>query len=212
MLSRSTSSTLLQHINAHDPTYHHPMPNNQQQHQHQLNHHHHHHLYQQQPMLPAYHHHHIHARSLSTSTVSGRPPPKTSRRQSKLNNLDRRRIYIAVQWGIDRSSVSKILKYRDKWLSISPTARAAKVIKHRGGRFPQLESEVDVALDVSQEMGLGEGAFKASNGWLDAFKERAQIKGGRFLDLSRTNPSSINNNTHNSDQLAIHEPIHPNAA
>ncbi|CAH7682120.1 hypothetical protein PPACK8108_LOCUS18376 [Phakopsora pachyrhizi] len=63
--------------------------------------------------------------SYSTTSNSNRPPPKTSRRQSKLNNLDRRRICeyaaahpkstqedIALQWGIDRSSVSKILKYR----------------------------------------------------------------------------------------------------
>ncbi|MBW0548854.1 hypothetical protein O181_088569 [Austropuccinia psidii MF-1] len=222
------------------PPHHHLHHPHHQHHQHHLqrnhlnNHHHHYSHHSPLPHTPmrsppplsrnpSYSHHaqvnSIHlTRPLTGSTPSGRPPPKTSRRQSKLNNLDRRRICeyaaahpkatqedIAVQWGIDRSSVSKILKYREKWLSISPTARAAKVIKHRGGRFPQLESEVvrrckeksieggflgdrtikDVALVVSQEMGLGEGAFKASNGWLDAFKERAQIKGGRFLDMDR---------------------------
>ncbi|KAG0146771.1 hypothetical protein CROQUDRAFT_92251 [Cronartium quercuum f. sp. fusiforme G11] len=239
MLSRSTPSTLLTHQSflpsistlPPDPSYHHP-PQNQQ---HLPIHHHHYqplpvHLQSYRPLsahhslphsLPHSHSHpnsHPHqppSRSVSIAHPPGRPPPKTARRQSKLNNLDRRRICeyaaahpkstqedIALQWGIDRSSVSKILKYRDKWLSISPTARAAKVIKHRGGRFPQLESEVvrrcrvravegsflgdrtikDLALEVSQEIGLGEGAFKASNGWLDAFKERAQIKGGRFLE------------------------------
>lgn len=148
------------------------------------------------------------------------PPPgrikaKTERRQSKLTNLDRRQICeyanehkaatqedIAQKWQVDRSSVSKILKFKEKWLSILPGTRAARVIKHRGGRFPQVEAEIvrrcrakaeegqylgdklikEMALSIANEHEIPEGQFRASNGWLDAFKDRAGIKGGRFLE------------------------------
>lgn len=130
---------------------------------------------------------------------------KSVKNKSKLRNIDRRMICeaaladpacrqedLAIRFGIERSTVSKTLKNKDKWLNVRGEGGAAMIMKHRAGKFPELEEALvgwardqlqnanillDVtirkrALEVAKECGLGADDFKASVGWIEKFRER----------------------------------------
>nr|CDI56900.1 -dna-bind-domain-containing protein [Melanopsichium pennsylvanicum 4] len=133
---------------------------------------------------------------------------RMSKQKKKLLNIDRKMICdysvanpnvkqdaIANEFGIERSTVSKILKQKDKWLAIDPRSDAAKIAKHRAVKFPAVEDRLTrwvaqskaqgepirdshirtEALRIARELGLGEDKFKASGGWIEKFRERHAI-------------------------------------
>lgn len=129
----------------------------------------------------------------------------------KLLNVDRKRICIhhlqnpnmkqealAQTFGIERSTVSKILKEQDRWLAIPDDGQDELTSKHRSPRYPELEeylatwarhaqasgqllSDATIrrkALEVAQHFPTdAQGKkFKASGGWVDKFRVRAGLK------------------------------------
>ncbi|TKY90635.1 hypothetical protein EX895_000633 [Sporisorium graminicola] len=133
---------------------------------------------------------------------------RMTKQKKKLRNIDRKMICdysnanpaikqdaIANEFGIERSTVSKILKQKEKWLAIEPGSEAAKIAKHRAIKFPAVEDRLsgwvaqlkargeairdstirNEALRIARELGLGEDKFKASGGWIEKFRERNQI-------------------------------------
>jgi len=133
---------------------------------------------------------------------------RQAKQKKKLRNIDRKRICdysvanpaakqdaIASQFGIERSTVSKILKQKEKWLAIDPESSDARIAKHRAVKFPEVEDRLTLwvaelkakgepirdseirqeALRIAQDVGLGEDKFKASGGWIEKFRERNSI-------------------------------------
>ena len=133
---------------------------------------------------------------------------RMSKQKKKLRNIDRKRICdfsvanptvkqdaIASEFGIERSTVSKILKQKEKWLAIDPSSDAARIAKHRAVKFPAVEDRLtswvaalkaqgepirdstirNEALRIARDLGLGEDKFKASGGWIEKFRERNAI-------------------------------------
>lgn len=130
------------------------------------------------------------------------------RGKSRLRNIDRKRICqyavehpelkqeeLAKHFGIERSTVSKTLKNKESWLTISEEGSGALIVKHRTGKFPEIESELAAwaveetkrgnilldhtiknrALEIARLNGFGIGEFKASVGWIDKFRDRNKI-------------------------------------
>ncbi|KAG6831007.1 hypothetical protein H0H87_006580 [Tephrocybe sp. NHM501043] len=117
------------------------------------------------------------ARPPPTSSSASAPPitlaPKPKQRKQRLDNSDRKRIClfhqsnpsarqedIAAQFGVERSTISKILKQKAKWLNSSDT-QTDRVAKHRSvspsvpiyvsdiphvspspSKFPEIEEEL----------------------------------------------------------------------
>lgn len=133
---------------------------------------------------------------------------RQAKQKKKLRNIDRKRICdysvanpavkqdaIASKFGIERSTVSKILKQKEKWLAIDPESSDARIAKHRAVKFPAVEDRLTIwvaelkakgepirdseirqeALRIAQRVGLGEDKFKASGGWIEKFRERNSI-------------------------------------
>ncbi|KAJ1030273.1 hypothetical protein NDA16_001184 [Ustilago loliicola] len=146
---------------------------------------------------------------------------RMSKQKKKLRNIDRKMICdysaahptvkqdaIANEFGIERSTVSKILKQKDKWLAIDPASDAARIAKHRAVKFPAVEDRLtswitelkaqgepirdstirQEALRIARELGLGEDKFKASGGWIEKFRERNQIPKPQSADPSNADP------------------------
>ncbi|TFK83542.1 CenpB-DNA-bind-domain-containing protein [Polyporus arcularius HHB13444] len=109
---------------------------------------------------------------------------------------------VAAHFGLERSTVSKILKHKGKWHYDDLDRKArSDYPKHRPGKFPDLElrleewaklatrsrnSVSDSALRnkaraFADEMGITADKFKASSGWLENFKHRAGIRRGKYV-------------------------------
>ncbi|CAE6498295.1 unnamed protein product [Rhizoctonia solani] len=108
---------------------------------------------------------------------------------------------IAIKYGVERSTISKILKHKDKWLSLDTNPRKSIPVKHsspaciRPSKFPEIETELlkwvkqcqetgtnitdtrikAKAKECAAEIGLPEGKFKASSGWIENFKLRNSL-------------------------------------
>ncbi|KAJ1309965.1 hypothetical protein OPQ81_006723 [Rhizoctonia solani] len=102
---------------------------------------------------------------------------------------------IAIKYGVERSTISKILKHKDKWLSLDTNPRRSIPVKHRPSKFPEIEVELlkwvkqcqengttitdtrikAKAKECAAEIGLPEGKFKASSGWIENFKLRNNL-------------------------------------
>ncbi|CAE6423679.1 unnamed protein product [Rhizoctonia solani] len=102
---------------------------------------------------------------------------------------------IAIKYGVERSTISKILKHKDKWLSLDTNPRKSIPVKHRPSKFPEIETELlkwvkqcqengtnitdtrikAKAKECAAEIGLPEGKFKASSGWIENFKLRNNL-------------------------------------
>ncbi|EPQ50994.1 CenpB-DNA-bind-domain-containing protein [Gloeophyllum trabeum ATCC 11539] len=131
-------------------------------------------------------------------------------RKQRLFNVDRRAICvyatenphlrqedIAAQYGVERSTISKILKNKTRWMKIDPD-ETLKIAKLRPTKFPEIEIELrnwlfDVkeqnvqltdalirskAREVAREMEIPDDKFKASSGWVENFKHRHGIRKG----------------------------------
>ncbi|KAF8650150.1 hypothetical protein AX16_005385 [Volvariella volvacea WC 439] len=108
---------------------------------------------------------------------------------------------IALKYGVERSTVSKILKGKQKWLSL-PDNDDLRTAKHRPSKFPEIEEELVLWLEQCKEKGITghltdsgirtkakevaknleitEDRFKASSGWVENFKQRHGIRGGSW--------------------------------
>ncbi|KAJ9127518.1 hypothetical protein QFC24_000927 [Naganishia onofrii] len=140
--------------------------------------------------------------------------PRIVRPKVKLTHEDKRRIVeiarsntslrqedIAQQYGVDRSTISKILISSHRWTgpAQTPAMPLPKPPKHTGGRFPAIEQRMhewmdaqhaagyeirdsiarDKAKEIAKMMGFTDDRFKASAKWLDKFKERRRLNGQR---------------------------------
>ncbi|VDB91898.1 unnamed protein product [Peniophora sp. CBMAI 1063] len=136
-----------------------------------------------------------------------------TKKKSRLTNLDRRDICIyqrdtpgvrqediAQKWGVERSTISKVLKEKNKWLFIS-AEETVEIAKARPPKFEHIEEKLlewcltkhdagsaildkeirDKALELAQGSASATNKFKASHGWIDAFKRRFGIRKGIFL-------------------------------
>ncbi|CAK5284236.1 unnamed protein product [Mycena citricolor] len=148
--------------------------------------------------------------STSASASPQLGPLRQKQKKQRLFNMDRKAICeyavrhptarqedIARQYGVERSTISKILKNKTKWLNV-PVDEELKIAKHRPSKFPEIETDMmDVLLaardnnapltdafirikarEVALKLGIGEDRFKASAGWVENFKHRHGIKGG----------------------------------
>lgn len=116
--------------------------------------------------------------------------------QRHLENPTQKQEQLAREFGVERSTVSKILKEKDKWLSMpedSPTQATAA--RSRPPRWPDLEQQLgewmfeaeqqgaivtdsmirQKALEIAQTLYGDIGNFKGSQGWIEKFKERVAI-------------------------------------
>ncbi|PFH53942.1 hypothetical protein AMATHDRAFT_44982 [Amanita thiersii Skay4041] len=153
--------------------------------------------------------------------------PSVKHKKQRLTNADRRNICLyadqnpdarqedmATIWKVERSTVSKILKNKDKWLNI-PDDVAASTSKSRPSKFPEIEellwpwvlecSNNNTAItdslirakarEAAQKLNISEERFKASSGWIENFKLRNGIKNGNLTeDVSRRAQHLTDNN------------------
>ncbi|KAG8826816.1 hypothetical protein FRC19_007384 [Serendipita sp. 401] len=147
----------------------------------------------------------------SSASPEGNKSAREKHVKSKLRNSDRkdmclyyeqnptaRQEDIAAKFGVERSTVSKVLKQKALWLSIEDEDEL-KIAKRRPTKFPEIETAVlrwvqerfamgesvtdqnirEQAKQAAHQLGIGEELFKASGGWIDNFKHRNRIKRGR---------------------------------
>ncbi|MCO5589948.1 hypothetical protein L7F22_043917 [Adiantum nelumboides] len=148
------------------------------------------------------------ASSISADDFLSSGGKKIPKVKTRLRNIDRKAICeaarddpkvrqedLAIRFGIERSTVSKTLKNKEKWLAIQDEGQSAFIMKHRTGKFPDLEGRLakwindevgketpvlDMtikhrALEVAKELGIGVDQFKASLGWVEKFRERHKL-------------------------------------
>ncbi|KAI5120766.1 hypothetical protein M0805_004729 [Coniferiporia weirii] len=186
------------------------------------------------------------ATSLSSGSGHQRPPlssgsagiasfQSTSKPKRRLLNKQRKEIClyylehpnsrqedIAARWGVERSTVSKILKHKNRWLAVMDGDDQV-IAKHRPSKFPEIEHELqdwllgcrnvkslisDVmirtkAREAAKLLGIGEDKFKASAGWVENFKHRQGIKKGIWV--GRPEPPIIPDDSDESDCEMLHE-------
>ncbi|KAF9649764.1 hypothetical protein BDM02DRAFT_1753089 [Thelephora ganbajun] len=138
-------------------------------------------------------------------------PAVRKHKKQRLFNVDRKEIClyhkenptarqedIAIKYGVERSTISKILKHKQKWMNV-PTEEEFKVAKHRPSKFPEIESQLvdwlsttavpqnitlsdslirNKARDIAKVLRISEDKFKASSGWVENFKHRHGIRRG----------------------------------
>ncbi|TFK28022.1 hypothetical protein FA15DRAFT_665790 [Coprinopsis marcescibilis] len=138
---------------------------------------------------------------------------------------------IAEQFGIERSTVSKILKAKQHWLAVGD--RCEGMAKQRPSKFPELEAEMRIflqicvdkdvaitdalirtrALQAAKALGIGEEKFKASSGWIENFKHRHAIKSGKWTTAVKSctaatfNPNpGLNGTSYLPTSFNLHHP------
>ncbi|KDQ20826.1 hypothetical protein BOTBODRAFT_169540 [Botryobasidium botryosum FD-172 SS1] len=157
------------------------------------------------------HHSHTHHHLSGTSSVGHHHHRKVTKAKTKLSDMDRKFICIyaekhpksrqediATKFSVERSTVSKILKQRDKWMKVDMFSQEARVIKHRPSKFPEIETRLaswvrdcvrdkivltdalirERARECARSLGIGDDKFKASSGWVENFKHRNSIRRG----------------------------------
>ncbi|KAI0373755.1 CenpB-DNA-bind-domain-containing protein [Pilatotrama ljubarskyi] len=150
--------------------------------------------------------------SVLTSVSSSASTKKEPSKKKRLYNTDRREICmyardhpgtkqedIAHRFGVERSTVSKILKQRHRWLAVS-LDEDVQIAKLRPSKFPELEHRLaewvktvskngtvlsdallrQRAREIGDEQGYTPDKFKASSGWLENFKHRHGIRRGMW--------------------------------
>lgn len=119
---------------------------------------------------------------------------------------------IAEHFQVERSTVSKILKGKEKWLNAEDGLdRAAK---NRPSKFPEIEEVMrqwlqectnndtnisdllirTTALDTAQKLHIPEERFKASSGWIENFKHRHEVRGGKWVKGEKMIAANRNDN------------------
>ncbi|KAL0960654.1 hypothetical protein HGRIS_005682 [Hohenbuehelia grisea] len=147
---------------------------------------------------------------LPSDEVFHQPLGRSKQRKQRLFNVDRKAICvfsqenpnarqedIAIRYGVERSTISKILKNKQKWLSVTDQENV-RVAKHRPSKFPDIEAQLvkwleeckrngtgltdalirNKAKEIARELNISEDKFKASSGWVENFKHRHGIRGG----------------------------------
>ncbi|KAL4250782.1 hypothetical protein ABKN59_006091 [Abortiporus biennis] len=136
-------------------------------------------------------------------------PVKPKHRKQRLYNVDRKKICvyhkenpnlkqedIARVFGVERSTISKILKNKTKWLNV-PEETPILLARQRPTKFPFLENKLEKwlkhegrsmvlsdnvirekAKEIAKELQWPEEKFKASSGWVENFKHRHGIRKG----------------------------------
>ncbi|KAF8635997.1 hypothetical protein AX15_000159 [Amanita polypyramis BW_CC] len=145
------------------------------------------------------------------------PAPRVKHKKQRLCNQQRRDICLYAEahpnarqedmaslWQVERSTVSKILKNRDKWLRLSQDEHNY-IAKHRTSKFPEIEADLEPwleecnskkvpitdalirskAKEIAQRHRISEERFKASSGWIENFKLRQGIKSGKLTGDTR---------------------------
>ncbi|KAF5382521.1 hypothetical protein D9615_002955 [Tricholomella constricta] len=117
---------------------------------------------------------------------------------------------IAVVFKVERSTISKILKHKHKWLN-TPDNQGDRVAKHRPSKFPEIEDELEKwledctqkktpitdnsirarAKETARRLHIAEEKFKASSGWVENFKSRHNIRGGAWLGHEQATTARI---------------------
>ncbi|THH27041.1 hypothetical protein EUX98_g7159 [Antrodiella citrinella] len=155
-----------------------------------------------------YSEHHAHG----TGHIVGGAPnvPRPKHRKQRLYNVDRKKICvyhrdhpnvkqeeIARLFGVERSTISKILKQKMKWLAV-PEETPVLLARTRPTKFPILELRLekwlrecheqkiiftdalirDKAKEIARSMEWPDDKFKASSGWVENFKHRHGIRKG----------------------------------
>lgn len=138
---------------------------------------------------------------------------RAKQRKQRLFNVDRKAICvyhqenpnarqedIAARYGVERSTISKILKHKTKWMNV-PEDDDMRVAKHRPSKFPEVEEELvnwlvqmkqqntlltdalirSKAKETARNLQIPEERFKASSGWVENFKHRHNIRKGVWL-------------------------------
>lgn len=132
-----------------------------------------------------------------------------TKKKVKLLNIDRKRICerheanpklkqeeLASVFGVERSTVSKVLKEKTRWLAVEEDSLDAKIVKHRQAKFPEVEKRTmlwaqqaqasgeiltdaiikEQALAIGKSIGGPAAKFKASGGWVDKFRVRSGLR------------------------------------
>ncbi|CAB4491435.1 unnamed protein product [Rhizophagus irregularis] len=109
---------------------------------------------------------------------------------------------------IKRPTISKILKDRERWLSI--TNNTSSTYRHREVKYPSLEQALSIwvkqalsknmilsdnilrekAKEFAQDLNIAENAIGFSNGWLGGFKSRNNLSKQRIHGESNSAPLS----------------------
>jgi Tc5 transposase DNA-binding domain/DDE superfamily endonuclease/CENP-B N-terminal DNA-binding domain len=118
---------------------------------------------------------------------------------------------LSEEYGCDRSTVSKILKTKSEWLSIQLTQSQAKKKINQSVKFEELETALTIwtrrvllqnailtdelmqlqAKKFARLLNISENDFKASNGWLDKFKKRHDMRRFKIQGESESAPIEL---------------------
>nr|CAG8437562.1 3947_t:CDS:10 [Entrophospora candida] len=129
----------------------------------------------------------------------------------KRENLKLRDEDLAKEYGLDRSTITKILKQREKWLAIDPNSNYAKQKTQKSPKFPQIEDQLaqwlaslpmthgpvsdaqlqEKALEFAQMYGI-RSEFQASNGWISKFKNRHPFRPGEPIATPEISLQTVN--------------------
>ncbi|CAG8794663.1 5208_t:CDS:1, partial [Gigaspora rosea] len=115
---------------------------------------------------------------------------------------------LSAEYSCDRSTISKILKEKDKWLAIQMTEPQEKKKTNQPAKFEELENAMNIwmrrvlsqngilsdgilqvqAKKFAELLGIPEDNFKASHGWLDRFKKRYEVQKFKIQEESESAP------------------------
>ncbi|PPR05404.1 hypothetical protein CVT24_008018 [Panaeolus cyanescens] len=176
----------------------------------------------------------------TTRSTAPRPPPyqkSKGHKKHRLRDADRKSICqyhldnpnarqedIGSHFGVERSTISKILKEKEKWLNISAEEERNDLsAKHRPSKFPEIEEAMlkhlqawseqkqpitdglirDTALHIAATFGVSKDKFKSSSGWIENFKHRHDIRKNEWMRAHKYT-AQISHITHQSiDQPSI---------
>ncbi|KAJ6512180.1 CenpB-DNA-bind-domain-containing protein [Mycena vitilis] len=138
---------------------------------------------------------------------------RVKQKKQRLFNIDRKEIClyhkenpnarqedIARLYGVERSTISKILKNKTKWLNV-PADENLRIAKHRPSKFPEIEEDMvkwllqcsdantvlsdsmirNKAKEIARDLGIPDERFKASSGWIENFKHRHGVRAGVWI-------------------------------
>ena len=109
---------------------------------------------------------------------------------------------------IDRSTVSKILSTKDRWIDLNLESQETSVVRHRNVKFSFLEKVMtcwveqmmgrgiiltellikEKAQEFAQLLEISEEELSFSNGWISRFKMRNHLRSFRFHGEANSAP------------------------
>ena len=111
---------------------------------------------------------------------------------------------------IDRTTVNKIWKSREKWLAVLSTSQTPHIFRHRSVQFPELDKAMQIwtsqaisagiplsdmilqekGLEFAKSLGI-ENEIKCANNWIYKFKQRNGIRKVNFSGEANSAPLAI---------------------